>query len=450
MVLVFFLSLGIGLVPKSTCQNTDNVDITIYPNISDIDFKNGIVTFSNLYLEIDANESFAVGIFTTALQSPSWIDNRATYDNKTGLYSLNQEEFPNGRQLKFSLKEDLTHWTLINDRLECGIAIGLNITSSLGVKNVYPGLNFPLQDNWNVTATITEATPAEASQYALYGMHAINQSISSSNLTQFYVIKIDVIRISVGINVVYWIPLLFMLALLFASLKLVRERDLENSLLVYISVDIFGFGYLLTLMNITPSVITSIDILTLVDVSLSFVFSIWAIFRHPAKGDKKKIKSEKVYSETQNKNVKPMGEEQTTDEILKLIRLVDNQKDKLFRARDLIYSWSFIFLAIFVLYLFVEPILLFSTPSSTDKAILTLSFVTVIVAILALIVPFSKETIILKSFKRLEMCVEEDKKPLLKALIKIKSKNNEFCLEQIYNMDKGMFTKEELIKRLYE
>jgi len=38
--------------------------------------------------------------------------------------------------------------------------------------------------------------------------------------------------------------------------------------------------------------------------------------------------------------------------------------------------------------------------------------------------------------------VEENEKPMLKALIKIKAENREFNLEQIYNMHKDMFTKE--------
>jgi hypothetical protein len=45
---------------------------------------------------------------------------------------------------------------------------------------------------------------------------------------------------------------------------------------------------------------------------------------------------------------------------------------------------------------------------------------------------------------------EENRKILLKALIKIKAKNPEFDLQQIYNMNPSMFTKERLLERLYE
>jgi hypothetical protein len=457
---VFFLSLGIELIPQGTCQNTGNVDINVYPNISGIDFKNGVVTFSNLYLEIDANESFDVGIFTNALQSPSWVDTRTTYDNKTGLYSLQQEEFPNGRQLKFSLGG---YWTLVDDRLECGIAVGLNITSSLGVKNVYPSLYFPLQDDWNVTATITEATPIEASQYAHYGMSAINQSIASGNLTQFYVIKIDVIRNFNGKNTVYWIPPLLMLALLFVSLKLVREKDLENSLLVYVSVDIFGFGYILTLMNITPPVFTSIEILIFVDASLSFVFSMVAILRHHAESDEKENEKRNINSEIQNKNVKPMSQEQTAKEILDLIRLVDENKDSkgnpLFEERDIFSGSVRIIAGLSFFEILIWVVFYLGKISFAEYIALSFALLAVLIAFLSLIsqseenikiqARFSKALPLGPSFNKNQKPFTESQKLILKALIKIRSKHDKFSLEEIYKKNQDMFTERRLMEILY-
>jgi hypothetical protein len=57
-----------------------------------------------------------------------------------------------------------------------------------------------------------------------------------------------------------------------------------------------------------------------------------------------------------------------------------------------------------------------------------------------------KENIIRINFEN----VKKNEKPLLKALIKIKAKNPEFDLEQIYNMNKPMFTKEKLLEKLFE
>jgi hypothetical protein len=57
-----------------------------------------------------------------------------------------------------------------------------------------------------------------------------------------------------------------------------------------------------------------------------------------------------------------------------------------------------------------------------------------------------KENIIRINFEN----VKKNEKPLLKALIKIKAKNPEFDLEQTYNMNKPMFTKEKLLEKLFE
>jgi hypothetical protein len=254
-LLVLFLAVGISLVPQGKCQNANSVNITSDFTVSDIDFKNGILTFSPLYLNIDANESFIVAVFTTASTTPTLADSRKTYDNKTGLFTLSQQEYPNGFQLKFNLEG----MVLVSDQLECGIAIGMNVTANVEVKNVYPDLSYSLRDDWNISATITEATSQEASQYALYGMDAINRTIALDNLTQFYVIKIDVTRtFNLKNFMVYWFPPILMLVLLLFSLLLIIKDELANSLLVYISVNIFAFGYLVTLRDLTPPFLTFI------------------------------------------------------------------------------------------------------------------------------------------------------------------------------------------------
>jgi hypothetical protein len=440
-ILVFFLSLGIDLIPQGTCQNTGIVDINAYPTISGIDFKNGIVTFSNLYLRIDANESFIVYIFTTALPTPTMGDSRTTYDNKTGIYSLSQQEFSNGFQLKFSLGEDWTHWTLINDRLECGIAIGLNITSSVGAKNVYPTLDFSLQNDWDTNATIKEATSQEASQYALYGTYAINQSIALSGLTQFYVVKIDVTR-KPNLNnfLLYWSPLLLVFILLLVSLKLVIERDLANSLLVYVSTAIFAFGYLQTLRDITPPMMTSLEVLTLVDVSLSFILSITSILRRRPKEHKEQTGGS------------GMNEKEPKDEILELIQLIDRYKCYLFKWYDVFSGMIPILFAILVSYIVIEPVLIFGTMSNIDRISGALALTAIVIALFSLTAQFLRENIVSVNFKRILKlsCVEEDKKPLLKALIKIKANNREFDLKQIYGINASMFTREKLIEKLYD
>lgn len=450
------------------------VDVNAYVTVSDVDFKNGVLTFPSLYLSIDANESFIVYVFTTALPSPTLGDSRTTYDNKTGIYSLSQQEFTNGLQLKFNL-EGLS---FVTDRLECGIAIGLNVTANTGAKNVYPDLNFPLRDDWNITATITEATGQEASQYALYGMYAINQSIAASNLTQFYVIKIDVTRTFNLKNVVYWIPPIFMLLLLFVSLLLIYEKDLANSLLVYVSVNIFAFGYLLTLRDITPPLLTSIEILTLVDVSLSFVLSIGAILWHFAKRkvfdsrkqmenlkeelgqeDENKAANEKTENEGQDKK---QIEKQTTKTILDIIRLIDRNKKILFQRFDLFRGQmrfpTITFAGLFALvwgYEFILTILLTlqgrtDITTAASEITILLSLMGAIIAGLSLLSHYFEENIVKVNYDRLKKCVIDKNKPFLMALVKMKAKNPEFTLKQIYDMNKSLFTTEKLLETVYK
>ena len=452
LVLVFFMSLGIGLVPQGTCQNVNIADINVYPTISDIDFKNGIITFSNLYLSIDANESFIVYVFTSALPTPTLGDSRTTYDNGTGIYSLSQQEFSNGFQLKFSLGGYLT---LVDDRMECGLAVGLNITSSLGEKNVYPSLDFPLQNDWDINATIIEATSQEASQYALYGMYAINQSMAISGLTQFYVVRIDITRKdSFNLNnfIFYWIPLILLFTLLFASLKLVIEGDLTNSLLVYISTAIFAFGYLSALRDITPPMVTSLEGFTLVDVSLSFIFSIISIFRRRPKEPKEQVRGS------------GMSEKEPKDEILELVRLVDKNKDSkgkpLFEERDIFSGSVRVLAGLSFFEILIWVMLRLGMISLVEFIALSFSLLAVFIAFLSLISQ-SEENIKIEArfrkalplgpfFNKNHKPFTESQKLILKALIKIRSKHDKFSLEDIYKKNQDMFTERRLTEILYD
>lgn len=129
--------------------------------------------------------------------------------------------------------------------------------------------------------------------------------------------------------------------------------------------------------------------------------------------------------------------------------MIASNKDRLFRKFDVFYGSSSIFFILGLIYIFIEPVLVVNTTSLVDKAVLVLSLVAVVTALFSLIVPFVKDNIIAKNFKRLELCVEKEEKPLLKSLIKMKAENS-FDLEQIYNMNREMFTKEKLLERLYE
>ncbi|MCJ7430051.1 hypothetical protein MUO83_02390 [Candidatus Bathyarchaeota archaeon] len=146
-----------------------------------------------------------------------------------------------------------------------------------------------------------------------------------------------------------------------------------------------------------------------------------------------------------------MSDKQAKDEILELIRLVDRSKSKLFRPLDIYRGDAFFsFISILILLFFIEIFLMFGDASATDKIVVALSFLAIAAAMFSLLGEAGEENIVRTNFNRLEKCVEDNNKPLLKALIKTKAKNREFGLEQIYNMNPSMFTREKLLERLYE
>lgn len=170
---------------------------------------------------------------------------------------------------------------------------------------------------------------------------------------------------------------------------------------------------------------------------------LWDVVRRVA--EKKKTSDEE----------KPKGQGEETEEpydetIIRLIRLVDrsfkfNWVDVLLRDDNTLPFGSFIFVFILVvIFLLIAPL------DPYQKLMAALAFVSFMVAYFSLMVRSieARRHIIKVNFKRIGTCVEKNDKPLLKALIKMKVKNQEFGLEQIYNMNKSMFSKEKLLERL--
>lgn len=165
----------------------------------------------------------------------------------------------------------------------------------------------------------------------------------------------------------------------------------------------------------------------------------------------KRRKGEKTISHEQKQDEEEETEESYDETILRLIQLVDHNKSKLFKSLDFLRGGStFAFVMLWVLLGLIEVILFFGDASLTDKITMALSFLAFAVAFLSLSAYFAEASIVEVNFKRLEKCVRENQKPLLKALIKIKAKHTEFDLKQIYSMNASMFTKEKLLEKLYD
>jgi hypothetical protein len=147
-----------------------------------------------------------------------------------------------------------------------------------------------------------------------------------------------------------------------------------------------------------------------------------------------------------------MSEKQAKNDILELIQLIDRYKCHLFKWYDVFLGMVPILFAILVSYIVIEPLLIFGAMPDIERILGGLALIAVVIALFTLVIPFIKEDVVRVNFKRILKlsCVEEDKKPLLKALIKIKAKNPEFDLEQIYNLNADIFIPKKLMEKLYE
>lgn len=144
-----------------------------------------------------------------------------------------------------------------------------------------------------------------------------------------------------------------------------------------------------------------------------------------------------------------LSEDKTENEILELVQFVD-QKFK-FTVSDFFLRGSNLFpsMAFIVFFAFIGVYLVF-TRSLYEQIVVATSFSAFGVAFFSLLARFGEEHIVEVNFRRFGMGEEENRRPLLKALIKMKVKHQEFNLEQIYAMNKTIFTREKLLERLYE
>jgi len=144
-----------------------------------------------------------------------------------------------------------------------------------------------------------------------------------------------------------------------------------------------------------------------------------------------------------------LSEKTTEDEILELIALIDKKFEKKILDTLLHSSYNLALAVIFVMLILVE-IYLWSTHDIGKQLSIAIPFSALIIVFFAMVERSLEDTLIRRSYERLGKDAEENQKPLLKALIKMKVKNPKFNLEQIYNMNKSMFSKEKLLERLYE
>lgn len=146
------------------------------------------------------------------------------------------------------------------------------------------------------------------------------------------------------------------------------------------------------------------------------------------------------------------------DEILELIRLIESNKNKLFRKGDGLFEDGAIFAyitpffcLILVMLLLIDSLESFSYEESIVEFIaLAIALFALTASVNAYMQSTEKERIVKCNFKKMEKSVEDDKKLLLKALIKMKYRNREFNLEKAYKLNPEIFTIKRLTEILYE
>jgi hypothetical protein len=150
-------------------------------------------------------------------------------------------------------------------------------------------------------------------------------------------------------------------------------------------------------------------------------------------------------------------------DILYLVKLIDNHYCILFKWYDVFLGGlgfmfgALILIAVAILISITNDAVILHSFGDNGLA-LVLSGLAVIFAFYSFIAQVGEGNEVDIRYKRAlgirqskkDRPMDEDEKPILKALIKIRSKNTKFPLEQIINMHPTMFNKDKLTEKLYD
>jgi len=151
-----------------------------------------------------------------------------------------------------------------------------------------------------------------------------------------------------------------------------------------------------------------------------------------------------------------MSEDQTKDKILELIEWIDSHESKLVRPYDVFLGWGRLLALLFALLFIIAEIMNFVTASNTERISISLASIAVFMAFVSIVIQTGESNIVEGRFERaLKLRKFDDtEKTLVKALIKIRSKNDQFKLRLVYERNKeangDMFTEKRLLEKLCE
>lgn len=150
------------------------------------------------------------------------------------------------------------------------------------------------------------------------------------------------------------------------------------------------------------------------------------------------------------------GHRERQDEVFQLIEWVDKNEKKLVRWRDAFYHLGWLILVMIIVVVAIPSVFIFTDSTTTERLVTLLSIVALLIAFLSMVTSISERNVVEARMKHaLKMRkFTETEKPLLKALIKIKSKNPETKLATLYAMDReskgDSFTKKKLLEILVQ
>ncbi len=129
---------------------------------------------------------------------------------------------------------------------------------------------------------------------------------------------------------------------------------------------------------------------------------------------------------------------QPEDKILELVRWVDEHEEQVIRNQDIFSNWKGALLFAVGATFAVVELLNFITSTTFDKIFTLLTLIVIFLAFVSIVAQTTELNIIEVRVKRASKIGKftDREKPLLKALIKIKSKNKELKLSALYALDR--------------
>ena len=143
---------------------------------------------------------------------------------------------------------------------------------------------------------------------------------------------------------------------------------------------------------------------------------------------------------------------QPQDRILELVNWIDEHEKQVIRPLDIFFNWKGALLLLVGISFALVEVLNFITSTNIDKIFTLLTLTVIFLAFISIIIQTTEQNVIetrLGNASKIRKFTDGEK-PLLKALIKIKSKNKELKLGILYAANKetngDIFTENKLLE----